>query len=67
MKTTAKLLADLIKALGDQYVEAIGGMPMKKNTRECLIDGYRSGIAAGVHHTVKMLGVEVTPTEEDKS
>ena len=66
MKTKAKLLSELIKTIGDQYVAAIEGFPMTKKTRDCLIDGYRSGVAAGVHHTVKMLDVEVEPDEEKK-
>jgi hypothetical protein len=59
METTKKILADLTKTLGDQYAAQLNAMPIKKALKEALIDGFRAGVAEGVHHTVAMLGVEV--------
>ena len=59
METTRGLLTDLIKTLVDSYKAELGALPMTKKTRETLIDGYTDGARAGVHHAVKMLGVEV--------
>lgn len=61
METTKAILAELIKTLGDQYAEQLNALPFKPKTRECLIDGFRAGVAEGVRHTVAMLGVEVKP------
>lgn len=57
--TTHKNLNELRDILVKQYTDMINAMPMKKNVRECLIDGYRQGVGEGITHTVKMLGVEV--------
>lgn len=59
METTKAMLVDLIKVLGDSYAEQVLALPIKPKTRDCLIDGFRAGVAAGVRHTVKMLGVDV--------
>jgi hypothetical protein len=59
METTKEILNELAKTLGDQYAETLTALPMKKQVRECLIDGFRQGVREGVKHTVAMLGVEV--------
>lgn len=59
METTREILITLQKTLVDNYKAQLERMPMKKNVRETLIDGFVDGVRAGIHHTVTMLGVEV--------
>lgn len=59
METTKAILAELQKTLCDQFAAELGKLPMKKSVRELLIDGYKDGCRQGIHHAVKMLGVEV--------
>lgn len=61
METTAAILERLIQTIVEQYESELNRLPMKKNTRECLIDGFKSGFRQGVYHTVKMLDVKVNP------
>lgn len=59
METTKELLAQLQGRLVDKYSEQLATLPMKKNTRECLTDGFRDGCRSGIHHVCEMLGVTV--------
>lgn len=59
METTKAILTQLQQTLVENYSAQLAGLPMKKTVRETLIDGFRDGVRAGVHHTVEMLGVEV--------
>lgn len=59
METTNKLLNELANTLADGYKAELEKFPMKKNIRECLVDGFRSGAHAGVRHACNMLGVTV--------
>lgn len=57
--TTKTNLNALIKALVDGFESELKALPMKKQVRECLTDGFKQGVRSGVHHAVKMLEVEV--------
>lgn len=59
METTRAILIQLNKQLVESYSAQLAKLPMKKNVRETLIDGYQDGVRAGIHHVVEMLGVEV--------
>lgn len=59
METTKAILAALQQTLVDGYAKQLAALPMKKNVRETLLDGFKDGVRQGVHHTVEMLGVVV--------
>lgn len=59
METTKQILIDLQKMLVDDYKKQLEALPMKKNVRETLADGFQDGARLGIHHVVQMLGVEV--------
>jgi hypothetical protein len=59
METTNEILVALYKTLCDQYAEQLAALPMKKATRDTLIDGFKDGARMGIRHAVQMLGVEI--------
>lgn len=66
MVTTREVLVELINVLHANYAKQLEALPMKKATREILIDGFRDGAREGVFSAIKMLGVEIveSPTKE---
>lgn len=53
------MLIELQKTIVDSYKKQLEALPMKKQTREILVDGFVDGARAGIHHVVEMLGVTV--------
>lgn len=58
--TTRQMLRTLETTLVERYSAELAKLPMKKHVRECLIDGYRVGVMAGVYHVCQMLEITVT-------
>lgn len=59
MQTTQQNLDALFTVLVSSYTAELATLPMKKNTRETLVDGFKDGARQGIYHVVKMLEVEV--------
>lgn len=59
METTRAILVNLQQMLVERYTAELAKLPMKKNVRETLIDGFTDGARQGIHHAVEMLGVKV--------
>lgn len=59
METTRALVTQLVTTLCSQYAEQLTALPMKKNVRETLVDGFRDGCRSGANHALAMVGVEI--------
>lgn len=59
MVTTRGILNKLHDEIFAEYKRQLAALPIKKGTRECLIDGFSGGLRAGIHHTCAMLDVKI--------
>lgn len=64
METTKTILNTLRDTMVEQYEKQLSQFgpartPKAKAERVALVNGFKDGINAGIHHTCKMLGVEV--------
>jgi hypothetical protein len=54
----------LIQELNDRFVMALAKLSISKTRRDCLTDGYKDGVRAGVYRTLMLLEIPVIPVKE---
>lgn len=57
--TTKENLVALVQTLTDLYAQQLTRLPMKKATREILVDGFRDGARTAAWKLCEMLEVKV--------
>jgi histone H3/H4 len=59
METTREIINELHKVLCEQYEKQLEVLPVKRMTREILIDGFKDGAWTGIKHVLEMLDVKI--------